>query len=269
MAFDSQSLIIGLLMSGFISTILLILVFAVFGRLIIIQFQRWRLAKKGFVEVEHVSETNIRRYFIMKPKSGKFDVNDGFYFYIPEALTKGGDLLKKYSKSFLTDDVESSEVFKALPDDKKEAFLNRVREERKLVEGLVDVVKNLNFKNEALSWKFGMPMITYYGDNPEPFVFRDKSKTFGSGVIKDAYLRLLMTQRFKDFQLFLIVGLVSLVIIALAVSGLFFMNKNLAGSLDVCTQTLNASVGALKSCLEANLPVFNQNSTVFVGCLLF
>lgn len=259
-----MNLVLGLVMSGIVSTLLLIFLLLIFGKLIMIQLQRWRLAKKGFVEVEHVSETNVRRYFILKPKSGKFDVNDGFYFYLPEALTKGGDVLKKYNEKLASKFDETSPQFQALSDKDKKEFLAGVMAERNQIKEMVDVIKNLNFKNEALSWKFGMPIITYYGDNSEPIVFRDKTKTFGSGVVKDAYLRLLMTQRFKDFQLFLIVGLVSLVIIAFALLLLFYLNNGVAKDLGVCQQTLNTSVQTLKTCLEANIPMFRQNSTVII-----
>lgn len=274
---SSASLLVGLLMAGLISIILLIFIFAIFGKLIIIQFQRWRLAKKGFVEIEHISETNIRRYFIMRPKSGKFDLLDGFYFYLPEALTKGGDVLKKYSEDFLVDLKNDDSSFRSwmkdffkvsdlskISDNDLLAFRKQYLAEVKQLREMFDVINKLNFKNEALSWKFGMPMITYYGDNPEPFVFRDKAKTFGSGVIKDAYLRLLMTQRFKDFQLFLVVGLVSLAIIAFALIGLYYMQAGLQQNLAVCQQSLNTSLTGLKSCLDANLPIFQQNSTIII-----
>ena len=253
-----------LLMSGVISTIALILLLAVFGKLIVIQLQRWRLAKAGYVEVEHISETNVRRYFILKPKANKFDVNEGFYFYIPEALTKGGEVLKKYDEAFLFPEEVSPE-YKDLLNAKKSMYQKKIEAERVQMREFAEVIKSLSFKNEALSWKFGMPIITYYGDNPEPLVFRERKKTFGSGVIKDAYLRLLMTQRFKDFQLFMLVGLIAIVVIAVANAGQFYIVQGVARDLGTCQNTLNVSVSALDKCINANIPIFQQNSTLIIG----
>lgn len=262
---SKMDFLIAIIMSGLVSTIGLILILLIFGKLIIIQIQRWRLAKKGFVEVEHISETNIRRYFIMKPKANKFDLNDGFYFYIPDALTKGGDILKKYSKNFLTDDIENTAIYNTLSPEKREEFLKKVAVEKQQIRDMTDIIKNLNFKNEALSWKFGMPIITYYGDTPEPFIFRDKTKQFGSGVIKDAYLRLLMTQRFKDFQMFLIIGLAAIVITALALVGLWYVNSGVQKDLGICMDVLNMTSGSLKGCIDTNNPLLRANSTLILG----
>ena len=249
---------------GLVSFLFMILLFVFFGNLIGLQFRRWRLAKKGYVEVEHISETNVRQYSILKPKMGKFDVFSGFYLYEPSALSKGGALLNKYSMDFLASDVESTEEFKKLSDADKEAFLKRMKAERENVQSMVDTIKNLNFKNEALSLKFGMSIITYYGDNPEPVFFKDKDKVLGSGVLKDLFLRLLMTQRYKDFQMMLIAGTIAIVVFALISVGMFYIFRGMSSDYSILIETHNITSTLLDKCLQSNFPQFVQNSTVLI-----
>lgn len=256
-------LTVSLIILGLIAIALLLLTYIIFGSLIKLQIQRWLLARKGYVEVEHVSETNVRRYFILKPKDYRFDILGGFYHYLPEALTKGGDILKKYSPKFLKGDFSELNL-DSLEPDKRAEVLERLKLERSQIESLASTIKKLAFDREALTFRFGMPVLTYYGDNPEPVLFRDRQKIFGAGVIKDAFMRLLLTQRFKDFQKFLMIALISLVVIALVLLGIMVYIRGVSEDVNTCMNLLNSTSIAYQNLVNATIPALKQGSTIVV-----
>lgn len=265
MMYDVGPATITIFILGVISLLALIMMMFFFGKLIKVQFQRWTLARKGYVELEHVSETNLRSYAIVRPKGNKFDINDGFYHYIPEAITRGGDILKKYPKDFLNKlPSMKPEEIELLPDGEQKDFAKRMRAEYEQFKSIADMIHKLNFRTEAVSWKFGMPIITYYGDNPDPILFRDRQKTYGSGVIKDMYLRLLLTQRYKDFKFMLTVFLIAIVIVAIANFGFWQLFKSFQADLSSCQSMLNVSQMQYIDLVNRTMPHVVQNSTMIV-----
>ncbi len=82
------------LIIGVLSFSILVMVAIVFGKLMLYQLKRWILKSKGYIEVEHVSETGIRNYYLLKPENFRFQIGTGYYHYIPETLTKTGEILK-------------------------------------------------------------------------------------------------------------------------------------------------------------------------------
>lgn len=252
--------------SAIILLILLGLTWLIFGKLITLQIKRWFLASKGYIEVEHISDTKVRNYFIMKPAKNKFDIADGFFHYIPECVTRKGDILRKFDKSFLSKvpEVDPSEL-EGLTEKQQEEYKARMKAEYEEVKNLYKVISDLKYDPQLLNRKFGMPIITYYGDNPDPFNHSDRKKIYGSGVIKDMYLRLLLTQRFKDFQMIIAVLLISWVLVAFSLFGLYQMYKGNVTNLGICLQQLNVTDVRYHELLNRTIEAKFQSSTIVVG----
>jgi hypothetical protein len=231
--------------SALIFFTILIILWVVFGKLIMLQIKRWILASKGYVEVEHISATNVRNYFVMKPKENRFELGDGFYHYIPECITRTGDLIKKVDKAFFSKvpDISPDELI-GLNEKEIEEYKLRVIKEWKELKGMYDLMSGVKYDPELLNRKFGMPVITYYGDNPDPMNYANRTKVYGSGVIRDMYLRILLTQRYKDFKLIILIMLVCLAIIAVSNFGLWQTYSGLLKQVTSCNSMLNTSINA-------------------------
>lgn len=238
----------------------------VFGKLIMLQIKRWLLASKGYVEVEHISATKVRNYFLLRPNENRFDFSDGFYHYIPECITRRGDILMKYDKSFLSKIPEiKPEELNGLSDKEQEEYKRRVLSEWNEMKNLYKVVSNMFYDPQLLNRKFGMPIITYYADNPDPLNPAQRDKSYGSGVIKDMYLRLLLTQRYKDFKLIIGVMLIALVVIAVSNFGFWQNTKTLLQSNKECLSMLNVSNNAMVDLLNQTIQAKAQGSSIVIG----
>lgn len=241
------------------------LTWIIFGKLIRLQIKRWFMASKGYVEVEHISDTKVRNYFILRPSKNKFDIADGFYHYIPECVTRKGDILRKFDPSFLTKVPEiPEEDLEGLNDKDKEAYTKRVKAEWEELKGLYKVISNIKYDPQLLNRKFGMPVITYYGDNPDPMNYSERTKSYGSGVIKDMYLRLLLTQRFKDFQWIMMLMLAIGVVTAIAVFGLWRVHLTDSSNYHSCLTMLNASQDRWIELTNRTIQASVQSSTIVV-----
>ena len=260
----------GLFAIFFFSTLILFcilfLTFLIFGRLIKLQFKRWFLGNKGYIEVEHVSSTKVRNYFIMKPSNNKFNLDDGFYHYISECITRKGDIMKKIDKSFLSKmpDFEPSEL-EGMSDKEQKEYKDRVISEYNELKNLVKLISNLKYDPEQLSRKIGMPVITYYGDNPDPINFAERTKAYGSGVIKDMYLRLLLTQRYKDFQFMILILLISWVVCVTAMFGLWRVHVGDSKLIVDCFTAINQSNAQWMELANRTVSANLQSSTILVS----
>ena len=252
--------------SAIIFFVLFIMTWIVFGKLIWLQLKRWIMASKGYVEVEHISPTKVRNYFLMKPVENRFDFSDGFYHYLPECITRKGDILNKYDKSFLSKIPEiKPEELVGMSDKEQEEYKRRVLAEWNEMRNLYKVISNMNYDPQLLNRKFGMPIITYYGDNPDPLNPEKRDKAYGSGVIKDMYLRLLLTQRYKDFKLIIGVMLIALVIIAISNFGFWQNSKSLIQANKECLAMLNTSNNAMVDLLNQTIQAKAQGSNFVIG----
>lgn len=252
--------------SAIIFCILFVLTWIIFGKLMRLQIKRWFMASKGYVEVEHISDTKVRNYFILRPSKNKFDISDGFYHYIPECVTRKGDILRKFDPSFLTKvpEVEPEEL-EGLNDKDRELYLKRVKAEWEELKGLYKVVSGLKYDPQLLNRKFGMPVITYYGDNPDPMNYAERTKSYGSGVIKDMYLRLLLTQRFKDFQMMIAIMLISLIVVAIACFGLWRVHLTDSTNYHNCIILVNETNTKIMTLLNQTMLQNAQSSTIVVS----
>lgn len=240
----------------------LILTWAVFGKLIMVQLKRWTLKNKGYIEVEHVAETGVRNYFVMKPKDYKFDFNTGFYHYQPDAITKTAEVLKEY-KGF-EKVLPSAEELEQMPPDKRKEFLDTFKAEQAQLKEWAEVLNPLKYKPEAMSTRWGMPVITYYGDRPDPILFKDLKKEYGAGVIRDMFLRLLLTQRYQDFRNFLIGMMLIALVAVVAQVGFYMAYQGLSRSFAQCVATNNATATYLMQYLNESAHIASMNSTIVV-----
>jgi hypothetical protein len=260
------------LIVGTISFAALVLVIAVFGRLIFFQFKRWVLKNRGYVEVEHIGETGIRNYFILKPENFKFDIAGGFFHYIPESITKTGEIFQRY-KGFdpLKKPMPPPEILERMTDKQKEKFWDEFNAQKTQVEKFGQLLSKLEFKQEAMTTRWGMPVITYYGDRPDPVMFRELKKQYGAGVIKDMFLRLLFTQRYEDFKKIMLFVAIGGAVISIALVGLFLVMQGVAGTNEQLASTNNGLVVKINECnnylaqyLNQTKKVTMQNSTMVV-----
>lgn len=226
--------------SAWLFGVLFVLTWLFFGKLIRLQIKRWIFASKGYVEIEHISPTKVRNYFIMRPTDKKFEIDSGFYHYISECITRKGDIIKKIDKDMLAKDfqIEESEL-EGMTEKEKEKYLNDAKAQWKELQGLSKLISGLKYDPELLNRKMGMPVITYYGDNPDPLNPADRDKYYGAGVIRDMYLRLLLTQRYKDFMTFVTIGLILVGIIMIANVGMYYVHNQSAQNANACWTLFN------------------------------
>lgn len=246
--------------------VLFVITWIVFGKLILLQFKRWIFASKGYVEVEHISPTKVRNYFLLKPSENRFEFSDGFFHYIPECITRKGDILQKYDKAFLSKipEIKPDELV-GMSDKEQDEYKRRVLAEWTEMRNLYKVISNMNYDPQLLNRKFGMPIITYYGDNPDPINPEKREKSYGSGVIRDMYLRLLLTQRYKDFKLIIGVMLIALIVIAISNFGFWQNTKSLLHANRECLSMLNTSNNVMIDLLNQTVQAKVQGNTVIVG----
>jgi hypothetical protein len=138
--------------------------------------------------------------------------------------------------------VISDDEFEGMSDKEREAYKVKRNAEFVQMKNIVQVISGLSYDPELLNRKMGMPVITYYGDNPDPINYADRKKVYGSGVIKDMYLRLLLTQRFKDFKMFMLISTIAFVIIAISNAGFYYNAKGLIAANKQCLAMLNNSI---------------------------
>ena len=254
-------LTIGLIFLGIISLILLIAIWIFFGHLIRLQFRRWRLARKGYIEIEHISETNLRQYIIMKPSNNSLYFFEGFFLYDSEAVTRGErTILKDYSRKEIEEAINISEdELRTIPMPDEER-----RKRFKEIKSLYKRFNKLKFNKEALTFRYGMPIISYYGDKPEPVMFRDLKRNYSSTFIKDMYLRLLLTQRYQDFKKFITFGLIIGGVIGLALLGILFYLKGLALDVKVCHEILNNTLNHYEDLVNQTITIKALGNSVVV-----
>jgi hypothetical protein len=253
-------------LSAIVFFILFVFTWVVFGKLMTHQIKRWILASKGYVEVEHISPTKVRNYFIMKPSDNKFDLSEGFFHYIPECVSKTGDIISKVDEGFFSKapDIKPEDL-EGLSDKEKEAYKKKVLAEWEEAKKLYKSINDLKYDPQLLNRKLGMPIITYYGDNPDPMNPAERDKVYGSGVIRDMFLRLLLTQRFKDFQRVIMIGLIIAGIIAIALVALYYNQQSIVKINQACNSALIDSNTRYLDMLNKTLVAKAQGSTIVVG----
>lgn len=240
------TLIIGWLIIGTVSFFVSVFTWIVFGRICWLQMRIWMLAKRGYHLVEHIGLNKVRTYYYLKPNDNKFDFKTGFYLHQPDSITKTDDVLQKTPKEF-----GSFRKFDKIDDSKEYAKLE-------------EKVKKWNYALDAVTLKWGIPIITYVGTDANPVNFTEKDKKYSAQVIRDIYIRLLATQQFGFLKKVIMIGTIALCVIALVLLGFYFIYKGQVSNMGSCIQAWNATQSQLVSCVNQTSLIAGQNSTVIL-----
>lgn len=229
--------------------LLLLILLIFFGKLLLLQVKIWLLAKRGFHQVEHIGTDRVRRYFYLRPRDNKFDFLKGFYLHIPETTTKVGEVLKGVPKFYKTKNLDTPII------DKSE------------YERLAGVMSSLVYKVDAVTLRWGIPTITYVGNDPNPVLFSERGKVYGAQVIRDVYLRLLATQKYDEFRKWLkyaVFGIAGLTVVLILY---YFLFSTTQGNLNTCLTGFEGAKNELVTCANRTgelLVRLAKNSTITI-----
>jgi hypothetical protein len=228
---------------GFFGFVTLLLMF---GGLIWLQVRIWMLAKRGYHLVEHIGLNKVRTYYYLKPNDNKFDFKTGFYMHQADATTKTNTILQSTPSEFGT--------FKNLDKVSDEQEYKRLQEK----------VEKWNYSLDAVSLKWGIPIITYVGNDANPVNFTEAGKKYSAQVIKDVYIRLLATQQFNFLKKIILIGVVAMCVIGICLFLLWQLYKGQVQNTGACISAWNSTQYQLIQCINVTARVMGQNSTVFV-----
>lgn len=237
------TMIVGWLIVGSASFLFLIGMMVIFGKLMLLQMKIWILAKRGFHLVEHIGNNRVRNYYYLKPSNNKFDFKSGFYLHYPETTTKTSQLLPSSPKGW---------IFKKISDEANDEQINKLKED----------ISKLVYDSNAVTLRWGIPIITYVGNNPNPINFSEPEKEYGAQVIRDVYIRLLATAQFKDLKRIITLMLIIMGVTAACLLALYFTYKQNASNLGSCLATFNSTITNLMHCTAEKATILAQNSTV-------
>jgi hypothetical protein len=237
-----------------IGTVGLVATWIIYGRLIVLQTKIWTLAKRGFHLVEHIGTNRVRTYFYLRPKDNKFDFKSGFYVHYPETATKTGNLMPKPPlppKGPLWKFKKPEELDKLDQMDAEEAAK------------LEKQINKLVYDSNAVTLRWGIPIITYVGNSPYPVNFEEPDKEYGAQVIKDVYIRLLATEQYGFMRKMIIIGVLVMGVTALALLLLYFAYRTNGSNMAMCIQNWNSTITSLTTC-TAKLAVKEATSVVLI-----
>lgn len=250
-----------LMVLGVVSTLALTFLLIIFGRVLISQMRVWALSKRGFYMVEHIGEDNLRRYYFMKPKEDHFDIDDGFYMFLRDTITRTGDVLEKVNPDLLKAknviEPEEALLLNMRPADKKK-YLDRVFAEKKEFERFHRVAHELTFKREAVTLRYGIPTVTYYGSNPSPVYFKEANKQYDSKILKNLYLRILLTQKWDEISKYMRYAMWGAIGIGVMLLLLWVTLKSQTDNTSACLAGWNST----KDLLVSELKKCGINSTI-------
>ena len=255
-----------------ISIIIIVLFFGLlffFGKLIWLQMRIWILASRGYVQVENIGEDKVRRYYYLRPKNNKFDIKKGFYLFFPETMTKTTILLKKIDPDMLVKQPEYYDtLFDRLPKGEQDKFKKKAEAEKKQYMELYSYISKLVYNVDAVTLRWGIPTVTYYGTDPNPVLFSDRKKVYDAGVLNDMYLRILLTQKYSVFKKWMIITVIALAIIAILIFAIFSTLSNQAKTIKACIYELNDTTNKLLTCVNetatTQAKIESQNRTIVI-----
>jgi len=247
-----------------IASFLVFIGFAFFGRLIWLQMRIWLLAKRGYQQIEIIGKDNVRHYFYLRPMGDKFDINDGFYMFKPDTMTKVPHLLQRMNKNLASKFPDLDEkILKNLKDKEVDMVMERYKAEKEEYMRLVEKVDMLKYKIDVVTLRWGIPTLTYYGDNPEPIDFKEPKKIYDAKVLKGVYLRILLTQRYNEFKKWIMWGVIALCVIAVVLVIYYFLFKSNATTISQCMTNLNFTNGQLVQCMNQTARLM-ANATITI-----
>ncbi len=187
-----QALFLGLFAFGMIAIIFLTGILIIFGRLIWLQMRIWLLAKKGFTQIRHIREDKAEKYYYIRLKDGKYEFDKGIYIAQRDTTTRPASLLNKMDYELLSKKPEKE----------------RSAEEIQLYQFLDGIRNSKVMDITTLSW--GIPTISYFGNNPNPVNYSDIKKLYDAKNISALIKRILLTKEWKLVRMVLILCAIAL-----------------------------------------------------------
>jgi hypothetical protein len=210
-------------------SVLFFFVMIMFGKLIKLQMKIWFLAKRGFHLVEHIGTNKVRTYFYLKPNDNKFEFRSGFYLHYPETTTKTSAVIPRTPKGY---------SFFKLSDVANDKESERLKE----------TVSKLVYDTNAVTLRWGIPIITYVGNNPNPINFQEPEKEYGAQVIRDIYVRLLATQNYDFMRKMIMIGLIVIGATAIGLVLLYMGYSGANNNMNLCIHNWNTTANNLLTC---------------------
>jgi hypothetical protein len=237
---------LGIGIVGFISLIVLVVGLFFFGKLIWHKTKIAAMAKRGFTQVRHIREDMVENYYFIRIKDDHYDFDGGIYMEQKDVKTKTRSLLAKLDYRMLS--RKTDEQFTA-EEDQIRAFLKSLENYQ-----VMDIT--------TLSW--GIPTITYYGNNPNPINPKDVHKVYDAKNIAAMIKRLLLTKEWKLVKM--VLYLCAIAIVLWIVLG--FLDYGLASSnaknLAECINNWNSTQSKYEILLNTTKVVAQQSSTIVI-----
>jgi len=221
------------LIVGAISFVALVAILIFHGSLIWLQTRVTLLGKKGFAQIRHVREDKVEKYYYLRVRDEHYDFNKGIYIAHKDAYTKTHSVLNRFDYGLLKDKRDGKVK------DTQGHIIDLSPEEAEILKFLDGIKNNKVMDISTLSW--GIPTITYFGNDPNPHNFSDRKKMYDAKNIAAMIKRIIMTKEWKLVRIVLILCAISIVLwvgYAVLTYGAYGVsNKNMAS----CTALLNES----------------------------
>lgn len=236
------------LIAGSVAMLLLVLFLIFFGSVIWLQMRVWILARKGYYQIRHIREDKVEKYYYLRVVDGKYEFDKGVYIAQKDGITKTENVLNKFDYNLLSN--------------KPETELNAL--EKEVLKFLIGLKNSKVMDITTLSW--GIPTVTYYGNNPNPINYSEMKKLHDAKNISALIKRIIMT---KEWKLVRIVLMLCVIALGLWVV-LGFLDYNfvsgLQKQLDTCHTQLNVTqyeyLRFMNKTLEEALIRNNPNSYI-------
>ncbi len=231
---------------GLVVSFIAIIGIVVFWKLLKHQIKIWALAKKGYIQVRHVREDMNEDNYFIRIKDEHYTVAGGVYMEQKDAKTNANRILPVFNYDLLSKkkDAELTELEKQL-----KTFFENIKNNK-----IMDI--------KTLSW--GIPTITYFGNNPNPVNYRDIKKIYDAKNISAMIKRILMTKEWKLVRMVLILASVAIVLsLVLGFLNYGIANKS-ADSLGQCLYMLNTTSTKYDALLNSTMTIAKQSSSVII-----
>jgi hypothetical protein len=236
-------LVIGI--AGFIAIIILVVGLFFFGKLIKHKAKLSLLAKRGYTQIRHIKEDMTEKYYFLRIRNDHYDFDDGIYMEQRDTRTKTGHILAPLDYDLLSNKLD----------------INLNAEEREIKSFLRGIRNSQVMDITTLSW--GIPTITYYGNNPNPINPKEIHKVYDAKNIASMVKRLLLTKEWKLVKMVLYLCMCSIILSLI----LGFINYGVAHSNAVnlanCLSNWNSTQVKYEDLLNASRVVL-QNSTTII-----
>lgn len=236
------------LITGTISFVLLIALLVFFGKIIKLQMKIWFLAKRGYHLVEHIGINKVRSYFFLKPVDNKFDFNSGFYIHEKNKVSKSSSFMQEAPVSF---------KFKGMNEPSPE-------QQDAEFEKLKETAKSFVYKMEAVTLKWGIPVITYYGNNPQPVDFEGKETEHSAQLIRDVYIRLLTTIHYGTLKKLVMWAIIAGFAVTVVLLLMYLAISKQGQTIGMCVSNWNLTQSQLISCVNESARIAAQGSNFIV-----